>query len=144
MSLWGGALKGKTQCPIKSWKRYILKSSLWLRSEVTFHRDLQVLSVRAVAVREAARPRASVLLDHRVQLDFSRLGANSSIRPLPPYCHLRFHIAVQSSPAGQLELMGGAHVDLKGRGERINTIEEMFTILKDISEMKHLFSCEGC
>lgn len=47
-----------------------LTSPLWPRSEVTFHCDLQGLSVRVTAEGEGALPRASVLVAHRVQTDF--------------------------------------------------------------------------
>lgn len=77
----GGSDNKNKKISMKLLLRYILKSSLGLRSEVTFHRDLQALSVRVAAVGEGARPRASVLLDHRVQLDFSRPRVNSAIRP---------------------------------------------------------------
>lgn len=86
-------------------------SSLWLRSEVTFHCDLQGRSVLVTADGEGALPCAGVPVAHWVQMDFSRLRADPTIRPQPLHCHLWVHIAVQCSLVGQLELLGGSGTD---------------------------------
>lgn len=106
-----GSNSNSKEYPMKFLQRYISKSSLRLRSERTFHRELQALSVRVAAIREGAHPRSSILLDHQVQTDFSRLRANSALRPLPLHWHVRVHNTVQCSLAGQQELMGGARID---------------------------------